>query len=140
MEDAALEENPADDQPSDEEPCEVPAHQSSSVGEGAEPPVSGPSASPAVGLDHSPRPRGFGRHPHWHHGAEHRQQKWRQRREGQRKTKQCTPVVSREPEMPVPLLADADQESIPQLHLLLLPTGQTAQCLASQRLGVRRST
>ena len=30
MEDAALEEDPADDQPSDEE-CEVPAHQSSSV-------------------------------------------------------------------------------------------------------------
>ena len=60
MEDAALEENSADDQPSYEE-CVVPAHQSSSVGDGAAPPVSGPSASPAVGLDHSPRPRGFGR-------------------------------------------------------------------------------
>ncbi len=60
MEDAALEEDPADDQPSDEE-CEVPAHRSSSVGDGAEPPVSGPSASPAVSMDHSPRPRGFGR-------------------------------------------------------------------------------
>ena len=53
MEDAALEENPADDQPSDEE-CVVPAHQSSSVGDGAEPPVSGPSASPAVVLVEAP--------------------------------------------------------------------------------------
>ena len=60
MEDAALEEDPADDQPSDEE-CEVPAYRSSSGGDGAEPPVSGPSASPAVSMDHSPRPRGFGR-------------------------------------------------------------------------------
>ena len=60
MEDGAWEEDPADEQPSDEE-CEVPAHRSSSVGDGGETPVSGPSASPAVSMDHSPRPRGFGR-------------------------------------------------------------------------------
>ena len=62
LEDAALEEDPADDQPQEEE-CDVLTHQStgSSMREKAELPASGPSTSPAGGPDHSPRPRGFGR-------------------------------------------------------------------------------
>ena len=62
MEDAALEEDPADDQPQEEE-CDVLTHQNtdSSMREKAELPASGSSTSPAGGPDHSPRPRGFGR-------------------------------------------------------------------------------
>ena len=62
MDAAALEEDPADDQPQKEE-CDVLTHQStdSSTLEKAELPASGSFTSPAGGPDHSPRPRGFGR-------------------------------------------------------------------------------
>ena len=62
LEDAALEEDPADEQLQEEE-CNVLTHQSadSSMREKAELPASGTSTSPAGGPDHPPRPHGFGR-------------------------------------------------------------------------------
>ena len=62
MEDAALEGDLADDQPQ-VEVCDMLTHQStdSLVREKTELPASASSTSPAGGLDHSPRPGGFGK-------------------------------------------------------------------------------
>ncbi|WP_419623963.1 hypothetical protein, partial [Thiolapillus sp.] len=78
------------------------------------------------------------RHPHLHHGTEHRKQKWRQWREGQRKVQQY-PTVPSKLEVPVPVLANADQEPFPELSLLLLQTRQTTQCVAAEQLWIRQN-
>ena len=139
MEDAALEGDLADDQPQ-VEVCDMLTHQStdSLVREKTELPASASSTSPAGGLDHSPRPGGFGK------GTGNTEQSTESRSGGsgargrgrssstqQARTNlgyqfKSSPMLTRKP--------------IPELCLLLLlQTRQTTQCLAAEQPWIPRN-